>query len=270
MLEQITFTNTSDDPGATRTVNVTVTDGMATSNIAVATINIAEINDEPTLAATAVNPTFTEGGAAVDLFSGVTADTIEAGQTFVSLTLTVTNVTDGANEILVVDGMNVALTNGNVVATPAGNVTVTLASGTATVVVGPSTLSEAALQTLIDGLAYLNTSENPTDADRVVTITQLVDSGSDTSPNDATLAPSIASTVNVNPVNDAPLNTVPGTQTINEDASVTLEHRQRQCDPGRRRRRDHAHRHPDGSARHADSGEHRRAQLRRAATARPT
>jgi len=222
MLEQITFTNTSDDPGATRTVNVTVTDGVATSNVAVATINIAEVNDEPTLTATAVNPTFTEGGAAVDLFSGVTADTIEAGQTFVSLTLTVTNVTDGADEILVVGGMNVALTNGNVVATPAGNATVTLAAGTATVVVGPSTLSEAALQTLIDGLAYLNTSENPTDADRVVTITELVDSGSDTSPSDATLAPNIASTVNVNPVNDAPLNTVPGTQTINEDASVTL------------------------------------------------
>ncbi len=222
MLEQITFSNTSDDPGATRTIDVTVTDGTANSNIAVSTINITQVNDEPTLTATAVNPTFTEGGAAVDLFSGVTADTIEAGQTFVSLTLTVTNVTDGANEILVVDGMNVALTNGNVVATPAGNVTVTLAAGTATVVVGPSTLSEAALQTLIDGLAYLNTSENPTDANRVVTITQLVDSGSDTSPNDATLAPNIASTVNVDPVNDAPLNTVPGTQTINEDASVTL------------------------------------------------
>ena len=88
--------------------------------------------------------------------------------------------------------------------------TVTLAAGTATVVVGPSALSEAALQTLIDGLAYLNTSENPTDANRVVTITQLVDSGSDTSPNDATLAPNIASTVNVNPVNDAPVNTRAG------------------------------------------------------------
>ena len=222
MLEQITFSNGTDDPGTSRTINITVTDGTATSNIAVATINIAEVNDEPTLAATAVNPTFNEGGAAVDLFSGVTADTIEAGQTFVSLTLTVTNVTDGANEVLVVGGMNVTLTNGNVVATPAGNVTVTLVGSTATVVVGPSTLSEAALQTLIDGLAYLNTSENPTDANRVVTITELVDSGSNTSPSDAVLAPGIASTVDVNPINDAPITTVPGLQTINEDGSFTL------------------------------------------------
>jgi Ca2+-binding RTX toxin-like protein len=226
-LGQLGYSNTGDDPTAggtnpDRVITVTVNDAFGTGAPATMTMTVAGVNDEPTLAATAVNPTFNEGGAAVDLFSGVTADTIEAGQTFVSLTLTVTNVTDGANEILVVGGMNVALTNGNVVATPAGNVTVTLAGGTATVVVGPSTLSEAALQTLIDGLAYQNTSENPTDANRVVTITELVDSGSNTSPNDAVLAPNIASTVDVNAINDAPIATVPGLQTINEDASFTL------------------------------------------------
>ena len=256
MLELITFTNTSDDPGTTRTINISVTDGTDTSNVAVATINIAEINDEPTLTATAVNPTYTEGGAAVDLFSGVTADTIEAGQTFVSLTLTVTNVTDGASEILVVDGVNVALTNGNVVATGAGNVTVTLAGSTATVVVGPSTLSEAGLQTLIDGLAYLNTSENPTDANRVVTITQLVDSGSDTSPNDATLAPGITSTVNVNPVNDPPINTRARHADDQRGRQRHPEHGQRQCAQRQRRGRDHAHRQPHRPARHADHREH--------------
>ena len=117
MLEQITFTTSSDDPGASRTVTTTVTDGDANSNAAVTTITITEINDEPTLTATGGTPTFTEGGAAADLFSAVSASTIEAGQSFTSLTLTVSNVTDGADEILNIDGSAVALTNGNSVVT---------------------------------------------------------------------------------------------------------------------------------------------------------
>jgi Ca2+-binding RTX toxin-like protein len=222
MLAQITFTNTSDDPGTSRTINISVTDGTDTSNIAVATINIAEINDEPTLTATGGTPTFTEGGAAADLFSGVTASTIESGQTFASLTLTVTNVTDGAAEILRINGVDVALTNGNSVNTGIGTANVTLAGSTATVVLSGLTLNASQLQTVVDALAYNNTSENPTDANRVVTLTEVTDSGSNVSPNDNTTTLNIAATVNVDPVNDAPINSVPGTQTINEDGSVTL------------------------------------------------
>ena len=117
MLELITFSSSSDDPGASRTINITVTDGSANSNIAVATINITQLNDAPTLTATGGTPTFTEGGAAVDLFSTVSASTIEAGQTFTSMTLTVTNVTESDSEILTIDGSDVALANGNAVVT---------------------------------------------------------------------------------------------------------------------------------------------------------
>jgi Ca2+-binding RTX toxin-like protein len=222
MLAQITFTNTSDDPGTVRTINVSVTDGTAASNIAVSTINITPINDAPTLTATGGTPTFTEGDAAADLFSAVTASTIEAGQTFASLTLTVTNVTDGAGEILRVNGVDVTLTNGNNVNVGVGTATVTLAGSSATVVVGGMTLNAGQLQTLVDGLAYRNASEIPTDADRVVTITRVVDSGPDGGADVNNSNPNVSATVNVNPVNDAPLNVVPGTQTINEDASVTL------------------------------------------------
>ena len=224
MLELITFTNGTDDPGASRTINITVTDGTDTSNVAVATINITEINDEPTLTATGGTPVFTEGDAQVDLFSAVTASTIEAGQTFSSLTLTVSNVTDGASELLRIDGSDVALTNGNVVATALNAlfVSVTVTGSLATVTFSGAALSAAALQILVDGLAYRNSSENPTDANRVVTITQVVDSGSNVSPNDNTTTLNIAATVNVNPVNDPPVNSVPGTQTINEDGSVTF------------------------------------------------
>ena len=167
-------------------------------------ITINEVNDEPTLTATGNNPTFIEGGAAADLFSAVAASAEEAGQTLASMTLTVSNVTDGAAEILSFDGSDVALTNGNSVTTATNGLTVNVAvaGNIATVSFAGATLSAAAVQTLVDGLAYRNTSANPTDANRVVTITQLVDSGSGTAPSDNSAALAIASTVDVEPVNN--------------------------------------------------------------------
>ena len=140
-------------------------------------VQFVDINDEPTLTATGNNPTFAEGGAAADLYGSVTASTVESGQTFTSLTLTVTNVTDGANEVLRINGIDVALTHANSVNVAVGTATVTLAGTTATVALSGLALSEVQLQTLVDGLAYRNDSQNPTNADRLVTIIELVDSG---------------------------------------------------------------------------------------------
>src|ERR1044072_1903924 len=90
---------------------------------------IDDTNHEPTLTATGNNPTFTEGGAAADIFSAALASTVESGQSFPSLTLTVTNVTDGANEILSFLGHDLALIDGHSVA----GVTVSIVGTTATV-----------------------------------------------------------------------------------------------------------------------------------------
>ena len=129
----------------------------------------------------------------------MTASTIEAGQTFTSMTLTVSNVTDGASEILSFDGTDVALTNGNAVLTSGNGLSVTVSrvGTTATVTFTGASLDATQLQTLVDGLSYSNTSQDPTDADRVVTITQLVDSGANGGADDNTAAPGIASTVHV-------------------------------------------------------------------------
>jgi Ca2+-binding RTX toxin-like protein len=119
----------------------------------------------------------------------------------------VTNVTDGADEILNIDGSDVALTNGNSVVGTATNgltVNVSLVGTTATVSFTGAALSEAELQTLVDSLTYENSSQDPTDADRVATITQLVDSGSGTAPDDNTATLNLSSTVDVAPENDAP------------------------------------------------------------------
>lgn len=55
------------------------------------------MNDAPTLSATGGTPIYTENGSAVDLFSGVSIGTVEAGQTITGLTLTVGNLANGAS-----------------------------------------------------------------------------------------------------------------------------------------------------------------------------
>ncbi|HVQ07464.1 MAG TPA: Ig-like domain-containing protein [Allosphingosinicella sp.] len=224
LLRTVTFEANGDDPGTSRTISWSVTDGTDPSNTPTTVVTVTGLNDPPFLNAVGATTTFTEGDAPVDLFSAVNALNFEAGQTFTSLTLTVTNVTDGADEILGFDGSNVALTNGNSVTTATNGltVTVTVAAGVATVTFSGAALTKAQLDTLVDAITYANTSQNPTDADRVITLTQVVDSGANGGGDVNNSNPNVAATVNVNPVNDTPLNTVPGTQTINEDGSVTL------------------------------------------------
>ncbi|WP_442910747.1 putative Ig domain-containing protein, partial [Kluyvera sp. CHPC 1.2972] len=155
----------------------------------------------PTVSGTASNPTFTENGAAVGLFSGVTADTHDTGQTFTGALLTVSNVSANT-EYLTIHGVNVALSNGNSILLGGsyGTASVSLSGGIATITLSGATLSNADMSSLLSGITYGNSSDNPGNTTRVVTLTQLTDSG--TSHN--TVAPNISSAVTVVPVNDAP------------------------------------------------------------------
>lgn len=158
-------------------------------------------NVVPSLTATGVSPTYAENAGAADLFSGVTAATNNTGQTFAGMRLTVAGLLDGSNETLTIGGTAIALTNGaSGSISGVGSYSVSVSSGTATITLTGMTASNSAMGTLIDGLGYSVSGEDPTDGNRVVTITQLTDSGS----NNNVLTTSIASTVNVNPVNDAP------------------------------------------------------------------
>lgn len=181
-------------------ISIKAYDGTTDSATSTVNVDITEINDEPTLTATGSNPTFTESGSAASLFSGAAASTIESGQTFTGLTLTVTNVNDGTNEKLNIDGTLISLTNGNS-GTSATNLlgySVVVSGSTATVALSGGTMSGSVLQTLVDAISYQNDSNTPTTAsNRVVTITSLTDSGSNTGSNDNTAALSIASTVKV-------------------------------------------------------------------------
>ncbi|WP_233081720.1 Ig-like domain-containing protein [Rheinheimera soli] len=172
----------------------------------------------PSLSATAANPTFTENGSAVDLYSTVTANTNDSGQTFSGMTLTATNISNGASEILTIGGTDVALNNGNSGSlTGIGNYSVSVTAGTATVTVTGMTRTEAQMNTLINGITYRNTSDDPGSSSRVITLTSITDNGA--SNNSA--APNIASTVAVTPINDAPtLSATGGTPTYTENGSA--------------------------------------------------
>lgn len=171
-------------------------------------IIVTPVNDAPTLTATTSTPTFTEGGPAVSLFSGTTIDTVESGQAILSLTLTVSNVTDGSNEVLTVDGTDVALTNGNSVTTDTNGMTgsVSVTSGTAVVSISKAEgISVSAARTLVNGITYKNTGEDPTAGTRTVTLTSIQDNGGTANSGADTASLSVASAVTVTPVNDAPV-----------------------------------------------------------------
>ncbi|MCB0358863.1 MAG: choice-of-anchor D domain-containing protein, partial [Bdellovibrionales bacterium] len=209
LVDAISYQNNSNDPATSnRVVTITAVQdsggtangGIDTTSLSIAsTVGVTAANDEPTLAATGQDPTFTENGSAVSLYAGASADTVESGQTLVALSLSVTNVTDGAAEILNADGSAVALTHGNTgtTATNSLSYTVVVVGSTATVILTGGTLSEAALAVLVDGLTYQNNSDSPGTSSRVVTLTSLQDSGGTANGGDDTAALAIVSTVTV-------------------------------------------------------------------------
>jgi hypothetical protein len=240
LINGISYQNTSQDPTAgVRTMTLTqivdtggtTNGGVDTSGVAIAaTVTVVPVNDAPTLSVTATNGTFTEGagvstGNAVAPFSGAAVSTIEAGQAIKSLTFTVGNVSDGAAEQVNVDGSVISLTNAATGTTTTNGLTytVTVSGGTATVVLSKAVgVSTASVNTLINGISYQNTSQDPTVGARTMTLTQIVDTGGTTNGGVDTTGVAIAATVTVIPVNDAPtLNVTATNGTFTEGAGVS-------------------------------------------------
>ena len=140
-----------------------------------------------------------------DLFSGVTISTIEAGQTITGLTLTISSVTNGASEILRIDGSDVALTNGNSVLTGTetdltGNVSVDGRDGRPSV--RQRRLDDAAGQRTPGRRPRLRQHERRTRRrPDVATITQISRSGGTASGGVDTASPNVAATLTVGGVN---------------------------------------------------------------------
>ncbi len=225
VLRTVRYSNTSQNPGTTaRSVNFVVSDGTFSSNTATSTVAVNTVNDAPTLTATAVNPTYTENGAASDLFNAVNVSTIESGQSIDWLLLTVGNVSDGANEVLNIDGTDVPLVNGTTTTVTNGmTVTVSVTGGTASVTITKTAgISTTATQTLVDGITYRHAGDNPSAGIRAVTLTSIRDTGGTSNGGADTTTLNIASAVTVAAVNDTPVVTNPATINVTEDAASVL------------------------------------------------
>ncbi|SFG42837.1 putative Ig domain-containing protein, partial [Neptunomonas qingdaonensis] len=210
----VVFVDNGDE--TTPAFSLSVSDGVNTTAAVPATINFSNVNDAPTLSATASNPTFTEGGSPVPLFSGSSADPIEAGQRFISFTVTVSNVLDGSEETLSLDGEDIELTHGESDDTDNFNYTVSVTGNTATLSFSGGSVTATQLESLINGMRYENDSESPSTGNRVITITELQDNGGGSTD---TASLDVASTVTVGAANDDPtLNNAINDQNATEDS----------------------------------------------------
>ncbi|BAQ66780.1 cadherin-like domain-containing protein [Geminocystis sp. NIES-3709] len=249
LLDALRYNNTSENPtDANRVFNLQVNDGVLNSNTATFTVDVNPVNDPPTLdldPSTALSGTFpnygttddnsvvfTENGAAVAFTaSGISIADVD-GDAIASLTIsfTTSQISDGTSEKLqiaggLITGGNVDSLDLNFSGVGTANVSVggvdylvtqSVGSGTSTLVftkVGGGIVTKAEAEILLDALRYNNTSENPTDANRVFNLQV----------NDGVLNSNTATfTVDVNPVNDAPVNTLPPTYSTNQNTNLTL------------------------------------------------
>ncbi|WP_436716681.1 DUF4347 domain-containing protein [Roseiconus lacunae] len=171
-------------------------------------LNVTPENDRPTLdlddddSSTATGgdfqTMFTEGGGAisiVDHTDAVISDIDDANLD--SMTVTITNLSDGAFETLSAD-----TTGTGIVANYAAGI-LTLS--------GSDSVSN--YQQVLRTVRYINTASDPTEASRIVTF--VADDGTATSNV-------VTSTIQVTAVNDPPVITNPGTQTANEDTILNI------------------------------------------------
>ncbi|MGA9581482.1 MAG: Ig-like domain-containing protein [Allosphingosinicella sp.] len=190
-IEQVTFASTSDDPtaggtNASRTINVTVTDGDSPSSTAVATIAVTDVNDAPA----GTDSTITATEDSFRLLAEADFGTVDLDGTFAGVTISA--VSGGA---IYWDADGSAGIGGFVLETL------------------PKTYSA---QDLIDGKVAFRADSN-LNGTGVATITFAVtddDGATDASPNTLT--------VDVSAVNDTPVLTTGGPIAATEQVAVAI------------------------------------------------
>jgi len=190
-----------------RSVSISMDDGAGgNSAVSVVSLAVLSVNDAPVVNSTGTNPTYTENGSAVVLFSGTTINTVETGQFIKQMMFTVSGLLDGTLERLTIDGTQVNLVSGTNVVTlnNSTTVTVSLNGGTALVTLTHSGLASATAQTIVNNMTYNNASEGPSGSSRVVTLFTVTDTGGVANAGADAVAPGITSTVTLVSVNDAP------------------------------------------------------------------
>jgi large repetitive protein len=188
-----TLTMTTSDNGGTGT-------GGVKTDIDTRTITFTAVNDIPLISSPSA-VTFTENGSPLVINPTLVISDID-NPTLTTGTISITNFVFGQD---VLAFTNVPATMGNITAgynTITGVMTLTSAGATATV---------AQWEAAFRAVTYQNTSEMPDTTQRILAL-QVSDGALST--NNSVI---VNSTITVVSVNDAPVNTVPTAQTINEE-----------------------------------------------------
>jgi gliding motility-associated-like protein len=205
VLRSVTYSSSSQNPtnfgaNTSRTITFGTNDGTA-SGTATSTINITATNNAPVLATTSIL-SYTENDAASAINMLITVSDVD------NTTLNTAAVSISQNYAIgedVLSFTNIPATMGNISGnfnSTTGIITLTSASATATL---------AHWQTALRAVLYANSSNNPTSTARTVIY----------SINDATLTSAIVnSTINIVPVNDAPVLSGGSTIGYTENASA--------------------------------------------------
>ena len=179
VLQSITFSTTSQDPGTSRTVSVTVNDGDTDSAAVAKVIAVTPVNDAPAAATSAFAPSFTEDGAPTAVDTGFTVSDVDD-----------TNLESAS--VSITGGVQAGDALGF---TPQFGITDTNAAPDILALSGSATLAE--WQTVLQSITFSTTSQSP-GASRTVSIT--VNDGD-------TDSAVITKDITVTPVNDAPAGT---------------------------------------------------------------
>ncbi|MGR4869610.1 tandem-95 repeat protein, partial [Variovorax sp. LARHSF232] len=160
----------------------------------------------------------TSGGAAVNL-AMANADVSDFGDNdLASLRISLGGVQDGANEVLNIAGIDFALNADRSQAATVDGVdfliSYTVAGGFVITRNGGGAIAQAALDTLVRGMAYRHTLASATAGARTLSFV-VTDAGG------ASSSAAVA-TVQVVPGNVAPVNTVPGARTVDEDSALAF------------------------------------------------
>src|SRR5258706_209130 len=201
-LRAVQYSNSSDNPSTSaRTVSYVVNDGTANSNTVTSTVNVAAVNDAPVLA-TGSTLNYTENAAATAVNTALTVTDLDNG-TLASATVSITGGLASGED---------ALSFTNLPATM-GNITRAFHSGTAVMSLSSAgaTATLAQWQVALRAVQYSNSSDNPSTTSRTVTFAA----------SDGALgANTVASTINIAAVNDAPTVTSSTTATVTEGIST--------------------------------------------------
>ena len=209
LLQQVQFQSSSDNPtdfdhSPQRTLTWAVTDSASVTT-ATTTINIVAVNDAPqeTVAATAA---YTENGSPVTISPAATASDVDNSDLIYGGVRIVAGGFDG--DVLTVNGLQSGTFAGITFSYDAGLQRLLFES--------PAAVAD--YQALMQAVQFGSTSENPTNfgANPTRTLGWGLSDGEDYS------SPAQTTQITITALNDAPVNTVPGAQTVAEDTILPI------------------------------------------------